>query len=771
MPTYTVGKGPYRKGAIKGDETEEFEDTPDLDCLRRCIQDSQSDAAWFLDRNRVAFNAWHSRWPYQTADGRKWRNDGMQESDLIWPWEGACDTRVRTCDKIIREHMTVASFAWMNMKVQAKSTRPFSTLRESQQATALLNWMLFTKMQPQFGRELALALNWRFALGACAIEIMWDQERRIDHVEVTVVQLADMLSQYSGQEVPIEDVSMLIANDDYEETLIHLIQQISPIVSRPDAKNIIKDLRQIRYATIPVPYVYVSQPRWTGLRLMLDLLIPAQTDTIQRARWVDRIEWVTETELSDRITTQGYDPDFVDEAIARKGKTPSTPLFSRADQAAPIMGGPIYIYGTRQDDFDDRIELHHFWQKGHDKGVPCLYVTTFHMEIPDNYAKYGPCEYAHGQYPFIEMRNEYHERPILTSRGIPEIAYTWENEIKAQRDGRTDRTDLSLRPPLLAPYQDVQRIKAQFEPGVIYPERREGSMRFMPINDVDSSSVQIENAVKLDIAEFFGLFGAELDPALKQQRQMELADAVLEEVKPGIDQTFKLMQQYLPDKQVVAVVGELARPGILSQVSRENIQGGYEIAGTADMRELDKDWLKEKAVMVQGIMNMDRMGVIDANTVIQNMMGAVDYNLAEMAIKDTGVATQQERDDEINKISQIIGSGLDMPLPQSGNFQLRLQTLQSTMQDALQNNPATRKQIQQNPDIMKVIQKRAEYYQNQLQQQQNAQIGRSLATRTFTKQAPQLAAPPGPAMTPAMGPPGMGQQGMPQNAPSDGMGY
>jgi hypothetical protein len=47
MPTYTVGKGPYRKGAIK-DETEEFEDTPDLDCLRRCIQENQSDAAWFL---------------------------------------------------------------------------------------------------------------------------------------------------------------------------------------------------------------------------------------------------------------------------------------------------------------------------------------------------------------------------------------------------------------------------------------------------------------------------------------------------------------------------------------------------------------------------------------------------------------------------------------------------------------------------------------------------------------------------------------------------
>ena len=51
------------------------------------------------------------------------------------------------------------------------------------------------------------------------------------------------------------------------------------------------------------------------------------------------------------------------------------------------------------------------------------------------------------------------------------------------------------------------------------------------------------------------------------------------------------------------------------------------------------------------------------------------------------------------------------------------------------------------------------------QQQQNAQIGRSLTTRTFTKEAPMLAAPPGPGMTPAMGP------GAPQNIASDGMGY
>lgn len=736
MPVFTK-IGPYAKGrgGMDDDYTEEIGAEPDLDYLKQCVRGEQSNAAWFMERNRLAFNSWHSRWNGQTVDGRKHPYDGMAADDVIWPWEGACDTRVRTCDKIVRDHMTVANFAWMNAKVQAKSTRPMVTLRESQQATTLLNWQLYTKMQPELNREIALALNWRFALGSSAIEVCWDQERRIDKVEVTAIQLADYIAE-QNQEPPdymhFADVLQNSANDDQ---LMTFIQSLSPIVSRPDARGILKDLRELRYATLPIPYVYKSQPRWTALRLMIDLIIPLHTDSLQRARWVDRIEWVTETELTDRIETEGYDPHFVDQAIAKKGRR-SSGIYTRADQ--PMGDGFRYVSGQRTEDFDERIELHRFWQKGHQDGVPALYVTTFHMDV-DIEAKCEQSEYLHGEMPFHELRNEYHERPILTSRGIPEIAYTWEMELKAQRDGQTDRSDLQLRPPLLAPYQDVNRIKAQFEPGVIFPERREGSMRFMPITSQDDGSVKISAAIKLDIEEFMGLFGMELDPILKQQRQMELADAVLEEFKPPMRQTFQLDQQLLADAEVVAVVGELQRPGLLSQVSRSDIQGGHEITATVDLRELDKDWLKEKGVLVNGVLQMDTEGVVDRTSIIRNLMSAIDYNLADMAIKNPEAATQAERDDEINKISQIIGSGLDLPLPQSGNFQLRLQTLQQTLQDALQNNPATRKIIQANPDVMKVIQNRAEYYQNQLQQQQNAQIGRSLSTRTFTKQAPMLA--------------------------------
>src|SRR6185295_6926788 len=95
----------------------------------------------------------------------------------------------------------------------------------------------------------------------------------------------------------------------------------------------------------------------------------------------------------------------------------------------------------------------------------------FHESV-EKVALPEPCEYDHGELCYTAFRREFHQRPILSSRGIPEVAYTWECEIKDQRDGRTDMVALALRPPLMAPYNDILRLKQEFSPGAAIPERR-----------------------------------------------------------------------------------------------------------------------------------------------------------------------------------------------------------------------------------------------------------------------------------------------------------
>jgi hypothetical protein len=138
-----------------------------------------------------------------------------------------------------------------------------------------------------------------------------------------------------------------------------------------------------------------------------------------------------------------------------------------------------------------------------------------------------------------------------------------------------------------------------------------------------------------------------------------------------------------------------------------------------------------------------------------------------MAIQNPQVASEAEMQDEQRAVDLIIGSGQDQPLPKAGNFQLRLQTLQAKQQ-SIQQNPATMKIIQGNPDIIKVLLNRAQYYQRQLQQLQNAQIGRMQVGTTFGEppQAPQVQADMGSMQGPA-GP----MQGVPAGAGGGGMGY
>ena len=77
------------------------------------------------------------------------------------------------------------------------------------------------------------------------------------------------------------------------------------------------------------------------------------------------------------------------------------------------------------------------------------------------------------------------------------------------------------------------------------------------------------------------------------------------------------------------------------------------------------------------------------------------------------------------------------------NNQLRLQVL---MQHTIQSpNPMMAQRLQMLPDTVKILQNRAQFFQNQIQQYtQNPVIGRALQTSTFQpKAAPQLQAPPG----------------------------
>src|SRR5213078_3431706 len=205
---YPKQAGPGATGTYNASELEQASDKPDLQVFKTAVTSAQDStlAQDYLSRNLCARDWWYSRWSNQTFDGRKWGdpNTGVEP----WPWPGASDTRVRTIERTIAEHRTLATFALRRMKVQAKSVRPAVSIRESQQATTLLNWMLFSHMQADLHRELRLAISWRNGYGASVLEVGWRQTGQLDTIEVNVMGLQEFINEpavasFIGQGVQI----------------------------------------------------------------------------------------------------------------------------------------------------------------------------------------------------------------------------------------------------------------------------------------------------------------------------------------------------------------------------------------------------------------------------------------------------------------------------------------------------------------------------------------------------------------------------------------
>lgn len=739
----------YPKGSALGfssydpAELEKASEKPDLEVFKSAINDAQGSSlvSDYFQRNSYSRGWWYSRWANQTVDGRKW-GDPRRGVDP-WPWPGASDTRVRTVEKMIGQHRSLATFALRNMKVQAKSTRPAVTIMESQQATTLLNWMLFTHMQAELHRELRLAIAWRNGYGSAILKVDWKQTRRLDYIEVNVMGLQEFINEPSvaafigqnvnipiGENLQITDLQEMIMDPAYADDLSALLRTVShDYLSARQARSKLDDLRQLRTVTVPIPYVFESRPRITTLRPMVDVLFPTYADDLQRVPWTDSIEYVSETELRDRVETAGYDQKFVEEALEHRGPTAGADwrMITQAERAS--------FGGIGASNMDADIELHHFYTLVQDRGVPARFVTVFHMDV-DGAGKHEPDGYEHGESCFHPMRFEIEDRPILSSRGIAEIAYTWEQELKQQYDAQSDMTALTLRPPLITTYDQVLKLKEQMQPGVIFPMRKFDEYEFMRLPPIDQRSILIVQQVETRIRDHFGIFGS--DPDLMKLRREEFTDDILAELKTVMQQVMKLMKQFIPDADVAEVVGPLQRP---FHVERKDIQSEFEISATVDLRSIDADFLKEKLGFLSQLAQLDTMGLLDKAALLKAGAEAIDYSFADMAIQNPQAASDAEVQDEQRAVDLIIGSGQDQPLPKSGNFQLRLQTLQAKEQ-SIKQNPATMKIIQGNPEIIKVLLNRAQYFTRQLQQQQNAVIGRMQVGQTFGSppQAPQVQA-------------------------------
>jgi hypothetical protein len=590
-------------------------------------------------------------------------------------------------------------------------------------AQKVLEHHVYTQMRREVNNELSIALGWKYGFGLAFMGVEWEQQRAITDEPFTVEDLVALSQQLDLPEL------MALENVDGkpDESLIGMLQALSPILATDDAKRIVYELRNEGASSLPVLTVVQNKPRWLALLPCVDVIIPSETWDVQRERFVSRRELVIEAELEDRINSDGYDADFVEEAKKHKGEFSSW------------LTQPNWRF-TAQGSERDMIELHHFLHKNIENGTPQVYRTVFNDACVSKglFAVHKPFEYNHNLYPLVAMRRSYDFRPLLTSIGISEEAYTDEGDIKAQQDGMTDRTELINSPPMVVPLLRAMGARSQYGPRAIMPALRPNEVTWPPLPPSDNTPVQVIQMVQARLDRRYSVSGPEVDPQMKVLRQQEIADETHGDIEQILEQTLKLSQQFDTDEFVQRVAGNPQMPW---NVGVQDIAGEYEISVSMDMRLSDMNYVKEKMQLFQVALGMNQAGTARLNKIFDRIMGLIEPDAADLVESDQQDASQKEIDEEDAATAQIL-VGMEPRFPQSGNHKLRLQRLISNTFNS--QNPAIQQTIQARPDIQKLLFTRIKNHQNQIQQYEvNPGIGATVSTRAFTQPAQPAEMTPG----------------------------
>lgn len=705
-------------------ERRERHEGADIDGLvsayRRSV-DQRDGSYW--ERQRVNYETRYCLWRNQSWDGRKWRrSDGKKP----FPWLGASDARVPLVDLYIREDAAKLMTAWTRQRVMARPTSAAKHAADAGRLTQLLRWLIYEEME-ETAEEAELLANYYLERGSAALSVWWCREEQLTRETIDLAQIEAAAKQAMAQLqrgvqsdalVIAAQLPQMILDPTMTQEVAELIRgAVGDALPTERLRRVVKDLRDSGVAHFPRAVVVRDRPRVRALAWNEDVIIPPECVDVQRARHVFIRETLTETDLVDRSRSYGYDADWVDAVVSRaRGKMSFDPSERAASRSTPWSRGDM--------DSSELFEVVTGYERlCDDDGIPGIYTTVFapglraqRSAIPE-VGKHELLDYAHAQYPIVPFVLERRSRCVDDSRGYGERAHTWQQQIKRQWDARTDRADVATLPPS---YHPPGEEPDAWGPGVQVATIQSERFGYFETPKNDPGSMDVEMTVRQFADEYFGRRPEKANTAESAAVREELARGWFQGWKRASTQILQLCQQYLPDEVMVRVVG--SDQGRSVRVTREEIQGPFNVAIQFNMGDLDPELVKPKIEMLQQAIAMDVGGRLDRGEALIAAMELIDPGYAERLVRPGDAVTLEQIDDEQSVLAKLIlGIGVDVRGDEA--FGLRKATLLKT----IEGSPTVQQILRSNPQAAELVQRRVEQLDFNIQQKLvNPEIGRRL---------------------------------------------
>jgi len=662
----------------------------------------------YMNRSELNSDARYNRWAGQSQDGRKWR-DNVGHSPV--PFDGCSDSKVPLVDTYINEDVDLLMTSLRNMQLTAA---PLES-NDAEQASLTTNLLRYASNNAidEFYAEAELCANAVLENGLSVMGVFWEREQTLTYEEIDLEQISAL-----AQERPeFAEANQVIMDPAREEEAIEMGRKLLPDASQKVLRKIVNDLREFGSAQYPAPLTTMDRPTLVSLRVGEDFFVPLDTTELQRARMCFYREFMTAEQLRDAVNSRDWDKNWVDTIIEKSKGMTMTVTRGSATPRSGAKSSRQYL------DVAEIYEVIHCYERKSDEyGVPGIWYTVFspHAQSDthgnDICATYELLDYANGgMYPFVLFRREFLSRRMDDSRGYGEIAYTWQRQIKQEWDGRVDRSFLATIPPIFHP---PGRPPTKWGPGVFIPRVRSDDYQFADQPNWDFGSKEIEDSIRETADRYFGRPVSPENKGHALMRQQNMVSRWLNCWKMVFEQVLALYQQYAPEEFMVRVVGSDKAKALA--MSKDDIQGQYDIILNFQVANTEMDLLKGKLDLLKVIVSeFDINGVVDRTELMSVVFSYLDPILGERLMRPAENAEQQQIDDEKTSFAKIF-SGVEDDIKPGQAHQLRLEVLDRIME----NNPAAAKRYMEDPKFKDDLDKRRQQHQHQLDQRENAQIGR-----------------------------------------------
>ena len=664
-------------------------DEPDITTLNYAYDQTVTELEAYFDLCRTSYDDRRNWWPGKSRDHRKHGSDAF-------PWEGASDIECHVIDERITRLVSLFMSALKRANIRAFPVES-SDIARSKLVSGFLKWMVSSGYIPRFFREMELGANYLLERGILISYVGWHREDRSFKQNINLAQIGEISP----------DVFRAIESGEQDEELIILLQNTFDGLSEKRAKKALKELRKSGETELPIVRRQVNAPEVKTLAPDGDFFFPPYVTDPQRAPYCFWRTYYTAQELQNKVTTDGWDEDFV-EYVIDKFRGVNVDSIEREQEGRRSISLTDNAYEA-----NELIELVYGYQRLIDRedGSEGIYCTVFHKEFDgtEGVPGYAKFELMNGyeDYPVVVSKLSEDSKRLYDTQTIPDILRGIQNQVKIERDSRIDRNSIATLPPILHP---VGQAPTDWGPGRMIPYRRKGDLDFAPTPPAPTGSIEIERTME-DQAD--RLCGLDETSAISQVRKQFLVDKYLQHSAEVIKMCFKCFQRFGPDSVFFRVTGSPDPVAFNKGDPNEN----FDIVISYDVLNSDPETQQNKLQQMVALTQLDRSGRININNLLDIAAFTVDPVLADNILQPIEAGQEQVVRQVTDDLSKIY-AGIEMPARPNG-AQIAMQVIQQ-----YGSQPDITERLQVDEAFRGRLEKYAGQYTFQMQQAQNAQIGR-----------------------------------------------